>query len=95
MRVEVAYARPRTQVVIPLEVPSGTTALEAIRRSGVLVFFPEIDLECSAIGVFGRPVAAAQALDPGDRVEIYRPLRADPREVRRLRARGGRRSGSG
>ncbi len=85
--VEVAFAMPGRQVLIPLTVPAGTTAIEAIRRSGVLERFPGIDT--SSIGVFGRLCAPERVLAAGERVEIYRPLQADPKEVRRKLAAKG------
>jgi len=84
--VEVAYARPDEQLIIPLEVEEGTTASEAIERSGILERFPEIDLDKNKIGIFGKLARPAQPLREKDRVEIYRPLKADPKETRRRRA---------
>lgn len=89
IRVEVAYARPDVQVVIPIEINADATVEEAIRHSGVLESFPEIDLAVNKIGVFGKLVKAGGGLRPGDRVEIYRPLIADPKEARRKRAAEG------
>ncbi|MCC5859259.1 MAG: RnfH family protein [Ectothiorhodospiraceae bacterium] len=89
--VQVAYATPERQVVLDVEVPAGSTAEEVIRLSGVLERFPEIDLGCQAVGIFGREISLADTINAGDRVEIYRPLIADPREVRRQRARLQRR----
>ena len=86
MRVEVAYARPGAQLIIPLEVPAGTTAQEAIEASGIARQFPEIEARHAEIGVFGRVVARTRVLEEGDRVEIYRPLVADPKAKRRQRA---------
>ncbi|MDD2768736.1 MAG: RnfH family protein [Methylococcus sp.] len=86
IRVEVAYARPDTQVIVPLTVAEGTLAAEAIQTSGLLEKFPEIDLAANKIGIFGKACNADQPLRPGDRVEIYRPLIADPKESRRQRA---------
>lgn len=86
IRVEVAYARPDVQVVIPIEIGPDATAEEAIRHSGVLELFPEIDLAINKIGVFGKLVKPGTALHPGDRLEIYRQLIADPKEARRKRA---------
>jgi len=91
IHVEVAYARPERQVVLELEVPEGTTAIDAVRRSGILSIFPEIDLEKQDIGIFGKLVKKDTVLREGDRVEIYRPLIADPKEVRRKRAAEGKR----
>ena len=85
--VQVAYARRDRQLVVDLEVPVGTRARDAVRRSGIVDAFPEIDPETAPIGVFGRAVDDDRVLAPGDRVEIYRPLEVDPREARRQRAR--------
>lgn len=90
IRVEVAYARPEEQVVIALEVEKGTSARDAVLRSGILERFPEIDLDANKIGIFGKLTKPDTALRPGDRVEIYRPLLADPKEVRRRRAAEGK-----
>ena len=85
--IEVAYALPTGQKIIVLNVAPGTTAFEAARRSGIVKLFPDIDLEGSDMGVFGKAVKAHDyQLQEGDRVEIYRPLTADPKEVRRKRA---------
>ena len=86
--VEVACATPRRQRLIALRVAPGTTAIEAVWASGVLRAFPEIDPEDPDLGIFGRPVDRDAPLADGDRVEIYRPLRVEPREARRLRAAG-------
>lgn len=86
MKVEVAYARPDLQALVPLQVSEGATAESAIRASGLLARFPEIDLAVQKIGIFGKPCLLEHPLRPGDRVEIYRPLFADPKEARRSRA---------
>lgn len=91
--VEVAFAQPDRQLLIPLRVPAGTNAGEAIHLSGILERFPEIDLSRNRIGVFGRLCAPERVLEAGDRVEIYRPLTADPKEVRRRLAAEGRSMG--
>ncbi|NIR29260.1 MAG: RnfH family protein [Gammaproteobacteria bacterium] len=91
--VEVAYARPDVQVVIPLRVPPGATVEAAIRASGILERFPEIDLSRHRVGVFGKLTEPDRTLEAGDRVEIYRPLVVDPKTARRRRAR--RRGSSG
>ena len=88
--VEVAYARPDEQVILALQVPDGSTIEDAIRRSGVLERFPEIDLATNKVGVFGKVGKLDQPLVAGDRVEIYRPLIADPKEARKQRAAEGR-----
>jgi hypothetical protein len=86
IQVEVAYALPDRQAIIPVNVAAGTTALEAARRSGVTQRFEGLNLEDSRLGIFGKLVAPDQVLQAGDRVEIYRPLKADPKEVRKARA---------
>lgn len=88
MRIEVAYAKPEEQLILPLELHEGVTVEEAIRRSGILLRFPEIDLEQNKVGIFGKSCKLDQILREGDRVEIYRPLIADPKESRRTRAAG-------
>jgi len=91
--VEVAYARPDQQKIIELLVEPGTTAYQAAERSGIVKVFPEIDLENAKMGIFGQALGTKglkppreHELQPGDRVEIYRPLISDPKEVRRKRA---------
>lgn len=86
MQIEVAYAKPDEQVILKLEMPEGSTLEQAIRESGVLARFPEIDLAINKVGIFGKLSKLDAALRPGDRVEIYRPLKIDPKEIRRLRA---------
>jgi putative ubiquitin-RnfH superfamily antitoxin RatB of RatAB toxin-antitoxin module len=97
IRVEVAYAKPEEQALIALEVEEGATVRQAIERSGVLRQFPEIDLDQQRVGIFGKIAAPDQALQNGDRVEIYRPLIADPKEARKRRAAEGKamRKGAG
>lgn len=84
--VEVAYGIPRKQAVMRVELRAGSTVAEAIERSGVRAQFPGLVVDPSAVGIFGRKVSMEQVLQTGDRVEIYRPLIADPREIRRQRA---------
>ncbi len=90
MRVEVAFALPDEQAIIPLEARRGATVEEAIRQSGILQRFPMIDLSRNKVGIFGKPSKLNAELHPGDRVEIYRPLIADPKEARRKRAAEGK-----
>lgn len=90
IQVEVAFAREDEQAILPVEGASGLTAREAIERSGILKRFPEIDLAANRIGIFGKVAKLDQALAPGDRVEIYRPLIADPKEARKKRAAQGK-----
>lgn len=88
MTVEVAYALPDKQQIIRITVPAGTTMLEAVQLSRIADYFPGLDVESSSMGVFGKAVAtpAQRVLAAGERVEIYRPLIADPKEVRKQRA---------
>ena len=93
--VEVAYAGPEQQDILQVEVDQGTTLRQAIERSGILNHFPEIDLAVNKVGVFGKLAKLDDALRPRDRVEIYRPLIADPKEVRKQRAAEGKRMKKG
>ncbi|MGO9446772.1 MAG: RnfH family protein [Thiobacillaceae bacterium] len=88
--VEVAYALASQQVLIPVKLDEGSTIEQAIRSSGLLDKFPDIDLERNKVGVFGRLSKLDTVLRDKDRVEIYRPLIADPKEVRRQRAEQGK-----
>ncbi|MBF0159085.1 MAG: RnfH family protein [Magnetococcales bacterium] len=78
MRVAVTYAEPRKQMLLEFEVPEGYTAEQAIRRSGILGKCPQIDLAQQKIGIYSRLVPLEQVLQPGDRVEIYRPAVGKP-----------------
>ncbi|HLD66678.1 MAG TPA: RnfH family protein [Pseudomonas sp.] len=86
--VEVAYALAQRQVLLRLEVPRGTTVRQAVNLSGMAAQFPGLDLANCPLGIFGKGVAdpEARVLEEGDRVELYRPLIADPKEVRKQRA---------
>ena len=86
LRVEVIYALRDRQVLLALEVEEGTTARQAVERSGILQRYPEIDLARAGLGVFGRMVSPDTLLRGGDRVEIYRSLIANPKEARRSRS---------
>jgi putative ubiquitin-RnfH superfamily antitoxin RatB of RatAB toxin-antitoxin module len=88
IKVEVAYALAHKQKVVQLRVALGTNARDAALRSGLDVEFPDIDLQGSPLGIFGKAIARPEEhiLQDGDRVEIYRPLLADPKEVRKQRA---------
>jgi putative ubiquitin-RnfH superfamily antitoxin RatB of RatAB toxin-antitoxin module len=88
--VEVAYALPRRQLILDLQVDEGTTAEQAIHASGILEQFPGIDLQHNKVGIFGKPCRLTDTLRNGDRVEIYRPLIADPKEIRKQRAARGK-----
>jgi putative ubiquitin-RnfH superfamily antitoxin RatB of RatAB toxin-antitoxin module len=86
IQVEVVYAGAAEHVVIGLSLPSGTTVREAIELSRVAERCRDLNLDRAAVGIFGKVVAADSVLRSGDRVEIYRPLVADPKQVRRRRA---------
>jgi len=90
IRVEVVYALPDRQTLLAIEVSEGTTALAAVQASGIPTSYPELAEGPLRLGVFGRRVDPQQVLVADDRVEIYRPLLADPREVRRKLAAEGR-----
>ncbi len=95
IHVEVAYARPDEQVIIPLDVEKGTTLEQAIEKSHIRDEFPEIDLSRNKVGIFAKLSKLNTELNEGDRVEIYRPLIADPKEVRRKREAEGKRMKKG
>lgn len=84
--VEVAYALPHQQALLKIRLPAGATALQAAQQSGIASKFDGLDLEDATLGIFGHVVAPGQVLRDGDRVEIYRPLLADPKDVRKARA---------
>lgn len=86
IRIEVVYALPDRAFRKTLLLPAGATVREAIELSGLLAERPEIDLASNRVGVFGRLKGLNDMLRDGDRVEIYRPLKADPKEARRKRA---------
>lgn len=90
IKVEVAYALPQEQVVMSLLVQPGTTVQQAIEQSGILKKFPEIDLGVNKLGIFAKLTKADTPLRDKDRIEIYRPLIADPKEVRKKRAEEGK-----
>ena len=91
IRVEVVYALPVRAVVIALELDTGATVREAVEVSGIRQRYPEIVLAPDCLGVFGKAIGPGAVLHDGDRVEIYRPLVADPKIVRSARARSRKR----
>lgn len=90
INIEVVYALPHEQILLKQTVLAGTTVAEAIQASGVLHKHPEIDLASNKLGIFGKLTKADAVLRDKDRIEIYRPLIADPKEVRRKRAEEGK-----
>lgn len=90
IKIELVYALPAEQFLFKFEVPKGTILAEAIRLSGIRDKHPEIDLEKGKFGIFGKLSKTDTVLREKDRIEIYRPLIADPKEVRRKRAEEGK-----
>jgi putative ubiquitin-RnfH superfamily antitoxin RatB of RatAB toxin-antitoxin module len=90
INVEVVYALPHEQVLMKLQLPEGATVAEAISASGVTERHPELDLAQHKFGIYGKLTKADAVLRDRDRVEIYRPLIADPKEIRRQRAEEGK-----
>lgn len=84
--IEVVYAAVDRQALLSISVPLGTTVRQGLLVSEVGSRFPELDIEHCPVGIFGKAVDGARVLEEGDRIEIYRPLLADPMEIRRLRA---------
>lgn len=84
--IEVAYALPEEQLILEVEVPADSTVEHAIKRSGILERYPQIDLESDKVGIFGKMCKLNASLKNKDRIEIYRPLIADPKESRRQKA---------
>jgi len=86
--VEVVYAAVDRQVLVTVSVPRGTTVRVALLKSRIGQAFPELNLADCPVGIFGKVIAdpGNRSVEAGDRIEIYRPLLADPKEVRRLRA---------
>jgi len=95
LTVEIAYATPAAQVIIPLKVAEGTTIEQAIAESGIADQFPEINLADSKVGIFSKITKKDTVLREKDRIEIYRPLIADPKLVRKQRAAEGKKMKKG
>jgi len=93
--VEIAYALPDVQRIIALDISEGLELAAAVKQSGILEEFPEIDLDSSKVGIFGKLKKANTILREGDRVEIYRKLIADPKQVRKDRAAQGKKTRKG
>jgi hypothetical protein len=83
MNIGVCYAEADRQLWMRMEIPDGSSVKEAIERSGILKRFPEIDLETQKVGIYGKLVKLDAPIKEGDRIEIYRPIVADPKTVRR------------
>ncbi|WP_322882023.1 RnfH family protein [Pandoraea sputorum] len=94
LNVEVCYALPGEQTIVPVTLAQGATMRDAIEGSGLLQRFPELDLGRMRVGVFGKVRALDAAVEAGDRVEIYRTLKADPKLARQRRVEKVRNEGS-
>ncbi len=91
IRVEVVFALPQQQELVPLELPEGATARQAVERSGLLQKYPDINLDGqNKLGIYAKLAKPDTVLRDRDRVEIYRPLIADPKAVRKKRADEGK-----
>lgn len=90
IKVEVLYALPQEQTLLVVEVPQGTPLAEAVKISGMLEKYPAIDLATNKVGIFGKLSKLDTLLRDRDRIEIYRPLIADPKEIRKKRAEEGK-----
>lgn len=86
INIEIIYPLPDEQKLLTLAVKSGSTIEQAIHKSGILELYPEIDLNENKVGIFSKASPLETELREGDRIEIYRPLIADPKEVRRQKA---------
>ncbi len=95
IEVEVAYALADKQLIIKTFATPNDNLRDVVVRSGIASEFPDIDLDNLQLGIFGKAAKLTEKLHPGDRIEIYRPLLADPKEVRRRRAAQGKRTGRG
>lgn len=95
MNIELVYGDADHQVLLKLDIDAQATVEDAITQSGILEQFAEIDLKKNKVGIFGKMTKLANGLNEGDRIEIYRPLIADPKEVRRRRAAEGKKMKKG
>ncbi len=86
INIEVTYALPEKQFLLSVKVAEGTTIEDAIIASGILALRSDIDLKKNKVGIYSRPAKLGDVVQEGDRIEIYRPLIADPKELRRKRA---------
>jgi putative ubiquitin-RnfH superfamily antitoxin RatB of RatAB toxin-antitoxin module len=85
--VEVVCATSARQLLRRVQLPAGSSVIQAVEQSGILQEMPDVPFDSSRLGIFSRRVAADDLLQDGDRVEIYRPLTSDPKDARRRRAR--------
>jgi len=87
VEVEIVYGRTGAAQVIRQQVPGNATLRQAIEQSGILEMYPDIDLDSNSVGIFSRKRELHEPVQGGDRIEIYQPLKVDPKEARRRRAR--------
>lgn len=90
LTVEITYALPEKQTLYSFDVPVGTSLNKAIELSGIQSIHPELDLKATKVGIFGKIAPREQILEAKDRIELYRPLFADPKEIRKQRAAEGK-----
>ncbi|MCK5726040.1 MAG: RnfH family protein [Thiotrichaceae bacterium] len=95
INIELVYALPEEQVIFSIALEQGVTVQEAVERSKIVIEYPQIDLKINKVGIFGKMTKLGQVLRDKDRIEIYRPLIADPKEVRRKRAAAGKKMKKG
>jgi putative ubiquitin-RnfH superfamily antitoxin RatB of RatAB toxin-antitoxin module len=93
--IEIAYAKPDRQLILEQTIKIGTSPRDAVITSDIDRYFPEIDKQACDIGIFGKAIRPDHKLESGDRIEIYRPLIADPKKVRKQRAEQGLRMKKG
>ncbi len=86
IHVEVIYATEKNVEIVPLSVEPGSTVLSAINQSGIISKFPDINLDFNKVGIFSKLCNLDTVVNDGDRLEVYRPLKADPKDARRMRA---------
>lgn len=86
INVEVIYALPQEQITFKVSVEQGATALQVIEASGILIKYPEIEFTVNKLGIYSRLIKLDTVIADGERIEIYRPLTADPKEMRKRRA---------
>ena len=93
INVDVIYALPKEQITFTVNLEQGATAQQAIEASGILVKYPEIELNKNKLGIYSRLIKLDTVVEDGERVEIYRPLTADPKEMRKRRAKKAKEDG--
>ena len=86
IHVEVIYATDKNVEIVPLSVEPDSTVLSAINQSGIISKFPDINLDFNKVGIFSKLCNLDTVVNDGDRLEVYRPLKADPKDARRMRA---------